>query len=229
MRPRQIFAKARREKRKNLLESEARSVLENYKIPIPKWKVVKSAKEAGEFAEKIGYPVSLKIVSKDIVHKTDVGGVFVFLDNKKSVEDSFNQIMKNVKNHAPKAKIEGVIESRMIDQSHPVIVGGTKDSIFGPTIMFGHGDVFVELLDDVSFRVLPIDKKEAEEMMKETKIYQILKGYRGHPVDHNAVVDILLKTAKLLEQNPEIKELDMNPIFVLKKGAYAVDARIILE
>jgi len=229
MKIKQIFAKARKEKRKNLLEPEARMVLEHYKIPLPKWKVVKSAKEANEFAEKIGYPVSLKIVSKDIVHKSDVGGVFVFLDNKKSVEDSFNQIMKNVKKHASKAKIEGVICSKMIEQSHPVIVGGLKDSVFGSTIMFGHGDVFVELLDDVSFRVLPIDRKEAEEMMKETKVYHILKGYRGHPVDHNAVVDILMKTAKLLEQNPEIKELDMNPIFVLRKGAYAVDARIILE
>jgi acetyl-CoA synthetase (ADP-forming) len=229
MNPKQIFAKVRREKRKNLLEPEARMVLEHYKIPIPKWKVVKSAKEAVEFSEKIGYPVSLKIVSKDIIHKTDVGGVFLFLDNKKSVEDSFNQIKKNVKKHAPKAKIEGVIESKMIEQSHPVIVGGIKDSIFGSTIMVGHGDIFVELLDDVSFRVLPIDRKDAEEMMKETKVYQILKGYRGHPVDHNAVLDIMMKTAKMLEKNPEIKELDMNPIFVLKKGAYAVDARIILE
>lgn len=229
MNPKQIFAKVRREKRKNLLEPEARMVLEHYKIPIPKWKVVRSSKEAAEFSEKIGYPVSLKIVSKDILHKTDVGGVFLFLDNKKSVEDSFNQIMKNVKKHAPKAKIEGAIESKMIEQSHPVIVGGIKDAIFGSTIMFGHGDVFVELLDDVSFRVLPIDKIEAEEMMKETKIYQILKGYRGHPVDHNAVLDIMMKTAKMLEKNPEIKELDMNPVFVLKKGAYAVDARIILE
>ncbi len=229
MNPKQIFAKARREKRKNLLEPEARLVLEHYKIPLPKWKVVRSSKEAGEFAEKIGYPVSLKIVSKDIVHKTDVGGVFVFLDNRKSVEDAFVHIMKNVKKHAPKAKIEGVIESQMIDQSHPVIVGGLKDSVFGTTIMFGHGDIYVRLLDDVAFRVLPIDRKEAEEMMKETKVYQILKGYRGHPVDHNAVVEILMKTAKLLEQNSEIKELDMNPIFVLRKGAYAVDARIILE
>lgn len=229
MNPKLVFAKARREKRKNLLEPEARTVLEHYKIPMPKWKLVKGAKEAGEFAEKIGYPVSLKIVSKDIQHKTDVGGVFVFLDNKKSVEDSFIQLMKNIKKHAPRAKIEGAIESKMIEQSHPVIVGGIKDSIFGSTLMFGHGDVFVELMEDVSFRVLPIEKKDAEEMMKETKIYQILKGYRGHPVDHNSVIDIMMKTAKLLEQNQEIKELDMNPIFVLRKGAYAVDARIILE
>jgi acyl-CoA synthetase (NDP forming) len=229
MNPKQIFAKVRREKRRNLLEPEAWMVLEHYKIPLPKWKMVKSAKEAVEFSEKIGYPVSLKIVSKDIIHKSDVGGVFVFLDNNKSVEDSYNQIMKNVKKHAPRAKIEGVIEAQMIEQINPVIVGGLKDSIFGSTIMFGHGDVYVELLDDVSFRVLPIDRKEAEEMMKETKVYHILKGYRGHPVDHNAVIDIMMKTMKLLEQNPEIKELDMNPIFVLKKGAYAVDARIILE
>lgn len=230
MNPKQIFAKARREKRKNLLEPEARTVLEHYKIPVPKWKVVRTAKEASDFSEKIGYPVSLKIVSKDIQHKTDVGGVFVFVDSKKAVEDSFSQIMKNVRKHAPRAKIQGVIESKMVEQSHPVIVGGIKDQIFGSTLMFGHGDIYVELLDDVSFRVLPIDRKEAEEMMKETKVYQILKGgYRGHPVDHNAVVEILMKTAKLLEQNPEVKELDMNPIFVLKKGAYAVDVRIILE
>lgn len=229
MNPKQIFAKVRREKRKNLLEPEARMVLEHYRIPMPKWKVVRNAKEAGEFADKIGYPVALKIVSKDILHKSDVGGVAVFLDNRKSIEDSFVQIMKKVKKNAHKAKIEGIIISKMIEQSHPVIVGGIKDPVFGSTLMFGHGDIYVQLMEDVSFRVLPIDRKEAEGMMKETKVYEILKGYRGHPVDHNAVVDILMKTAKLLEQNQEIKELDMNPIFVLKKGAYAVDARIILE
>jgi acyl-CoA synthetase (NDP forming) len=229
MNPKKIFAKVRKEKRKNLLEPEARLVLEHYKIPFAKWSVAKTAKQAGDFSEKIGYPIAAKIVSKDIVHKTDVGGVFIFLDNRKSVEDAFVKIMKNVKKHVPKAKIEGVIISKMIENRDPIIVGGIKDSVFGSTIMFGQGELFVELHEDVAFRVLPIDSKEAEEMMQETKVYHILKGYRGHIADCKAVLDIIMKTAKVLEQNPEIKELDMNPIYVYKKGAYAIDARIILE
>ncbi|MEM5801850.1 MAG: acetate--CoA ligase family protein [Candidatus Aenigmatarchaeota archaeon] len=227
--PKRIFKKVLKDKRKNLLEHEAYQVLNFYKIATPKWFLAKSKQEAVNFAEKIGYPVVLKIVSKDIIHKSDVGGVFIDLLNKEAVAKAYDQIMKNVKENAPKAKIEGIIVYEMVQKGKEVIVGGLKDAQFGQIIMFGSGGVLVELLEDVSFRVLPITKKDAEEMFYETKVSRVLKGYRGKLLDVKAVINLILKTAKLLEDNPEIKELDINPVMVLEKGAYPVDARIILE
>jgi acetyl-CoA synthetase (ADP-forming) len=228
--PKKIFKKVLKEGRKNLMEHEARLVLEYYKIKFAKWALARNSKEALKFSEKIGYPVVLKIVSPDIPgRKSDIGGVFVNLLNPQSVEQAFNQIIKNVKKRRPKAKIEGILISKMVPSGKEIIVGGVKDPQFGQTIMFGAGGVLVELLEDVSFRIVPIKRKDAEEMIEETKVFHILKGYRGKPLDVNAVIDILLKTSKLLEENQNIKEMDMNPIMVFENGAMAVDARIILE
>ena len=224
-----IFQKVKKEKRKNLLEFEAREILEQYKIPIAKWMLTKKAADAIAFSKKAGYPVVLKIVSGDIIHKTDVGGVFLNLNSEKEVEQAFNQILKNVKKRAPRARIDGILVQKMIPEGQQIIVGGKKDPQFGQVLMFGGGGVLVELLEDVAFRVVPVSKKDAEEMMQETKVYQVLKGFRGKRYDVNSVLNILLKTSKLLEQNPEIAELDLNPVIVLPKNAFVVDARIVVD
>jgi acetyl-CoA synthetase (ADP-forming) len=224
-----ILKKIGKEKRNFLLENEAREVLEEYNIPFAKWAFVKSPSQAIELAKKIGFPVVLKVVSKDILHKSEVGGVMVNLKSSDEVGKAFEQIMKNVKKHKPKAKIEGMLISKMVEEGKQVIVGGIKDPQFGHVIMFGAGGIYTELAKDKSLRIVPITKKDAEEMIAETKIYEILKGYRGEKCDINALIKILLNTSKFLEENKEVKELDINPIIVHSKGAIAVDARIIVE
>jgi len=192
--------------------------------------LAKNEVEAVKFAEKIGYPVVLKIVSPDILHKSDVGGVIVNLKDAKEVRNAYKQILQNVKKHKAKAKITGILVQEMAPPSTEVIVGAIKDSQFGPSIMFGLGGIFVEVLKDVTFRVAPITEDEAREMITEVKAYPLLKGYRNQPpVDIDAIVKILLNTSKLVMEHQEIKELDLNPIMVYEKGAKTVDARIILE
>ncbi len=228
MKPSHIFKKVKKDKRKNLFESEAREVLEYYKIPVAKWALAKKVTDALVFSKKIGFPVALKVVSRDITHKTDAGGVFLNINSEKEVEQAFNQIIKNVKKHKPKARIDGILVQKMV-RGQEVIVGGKKDPQFGQALMFGGGGILVELLEDISFKVVPVNKKDAEEMMQETKVYKILKGFRGKKYDVNSVLNILLKTSKILEQNPEISELDINPVIVMKKNAFAVDARIAVD
>lgn len=230
MNPKEIFNKIKKSRRNNLTELESREVLEYYKIPTVKGQMIKSLEEAKEFVEKNGYPVVLKVVSQQIIHKTDVGGVVLNIRSETELYQAYNQIIKNVEKKVPKAKIDGFFIQEMLQNDREVIVGGKKDQTFGQTIAFGLGGVFVEVLGDVSFRVVPITRQDAIEMLKEIKALKILKGYRGKPpVDFEALVDILLKTSKMLEENPEIKELDINPIFALPDRAVAGDARIIVE
>lgn len=226
----QILQKARIEGRNNLLEPEAKTICIEYGIPVTKFKVAKNDKEAVQFAEEIGYPVVLKIVSPDIIHKFDVGGVILDLKSPEEVEDANKRILENVKKRKPNASIVGVLVQEMAPHSTEVIVGSTKDPQFGPALMFGLGGIFVEVLKDVTFRIAPITELDAREMITEVKAYPILKGYRGQPpADLEAIVQILLNTSRLVTDYPEIKELDLNPIMVYEKGAKTVDARIILE
>ncbi|MGB9714344.1 MAG: acetate--CoA ligase family protein [Candidatus Bathyarchaeales archaeon] len=225
-----IFNEARKAGRNYLLETEAKNVCVEYGIPVTKFKLAKSDAEAVKFAEEIGYPVVLKIVSPDIIHKSDVGGVIVNLKDAKDVRGAYKQILENVKKHKADARIEGILVQEMAPASTEVIVGAVKDPQFGPAIMFGIGGIFVEVLKDVTFRIAPITEEEAREMITEVKAYPLLKGYRNlPPADINTIVDILLKTSRLVTEHQEIKELDLNPIMVYEKGAKTVDARIILE
>jgi acetyl-CoA synthetase (ADP-forming) len=201
-----------------------------YGIPITNFELAKNESDALKFAETIGFPVVLKIVSPDIIHKSDVGGVVVGIKNTEEVKDAYGKILENAKKHAPKAKIEGIMVQEMAPSGTEVIVGCTKDPQFGPAIMFGLGGIFVEVLKDVTFRIAPITEDEAAEMISEVKAYPLLKGYRSTPpADLKAIVKILLSTSKLVMDHMEIKELDLNPIIVYEKGAKTVDARIILE
>jgi len=226
----QIFEEARKEGRKYLLEPDAKAVCMEYGIPVTKFRVAKNIEEAVRFAEETGYPVVLKIVSPDIIHKFDVGGVILNLKSSEEVKDTYKGMLMNVKKHKPDAKIMGILVQEMIPPSTEIIVGATKDPQFGPALMFGLGGIFVEVLKDVSFRIAPITRSDAQEMITEVKGYPILRGYRGQPpADINAIVEILLNTSRLVMDHPEIRELDLNPILVYEKGAKTVDARIILE
>jgi acyl-CoA synthetase (NDP forming) len=224
------FSEAVKDGRKNLLETEAKAVCLDYGIPVTTFELAKSEEEAVKSAEKLGYPVVLKIVSPDIIHKSDIGGVIVNLKNAEEIHVAYRQILNNIKKHNDAAKVVGILVQEMAPASTEVIVGSTKDPQFGPAIMFGLGGVFVEVLKDVTFRIAPITEEEAREMIEAVKAYPLLKGYRGSlPVDIDAIVRILLATSRLVTEHQEIKELDLNPIIVYKKGAKTVDARIILE
>jgi acetyl-CoA synthetase (ADP-forming) len=225
-----VFNEARKEGRKYLLEPEAKTICREYGIPVTNFKVAKNEMEAVQFAEEIGFPLVLKIVSPDIIHKFDVGGVILNLNSETEVRTAYNGILENVKKHKPNARIAGVFVQEMAPQSTEVIVGATKDPQFGPALMFGLGGIFVEVLKDVTFRIAPISESDAREMITELKAYPILKGYRGQPpADVESIVNILLNTSRLVMEHQEIKELDLNPIMVYEKGAKTVDARIILE
>jgi len=225
-----IFNQARSENRKFLLETEAKTVCSHYGIPVTKFMLTKKADEAANFAEKIGYPVVMKIVSPDVIHKFDVGGVVLNLKTGKEVEGAFKKIVENVKKHKPDARIVGVTVQEMAPASTEVIVGAIKDPQFGQTLMFGLGGIFVEILKDVTFRIAPVTEEEAKEMITEVKAYPLLQGYRGTPpADVSAIIGILLATSKLMMSHEDIKELDLNPVMVYEKGAKTVDARIILE
>lgn len=222
-----IFNKAKKEGRKILTIDESFEVLKEYKIPVADYAVVKSKSDAVEAAKQLGYPVVLKAISKKVSHKTDVGAIFLSLYSEKAVQDAFDEISKNVKK--AKAKLDSVLVQKMITGGQEVMIGGKKDPQFGQTIAFGLGGIFVELLEDVAFRIVPIKKEDAEKMMKEIKGYKILSGFRGKKYDTGAIVDALMKISKMLDENQNIAELDLNPIIALPKGTIAVDARIILE
>ena len=225
-----IIEKAKKEGRKILLETEAKTICTEYGIPTTKFSLAKNEKDAVIQANQIGYPIVLKIVSPDIIHKSDAGGVKVNLKNAAEVEAGYERIIENVKKYKIDAKIIGVLVQEMAPQSTEVIVGAIKDTQFGQTIMIGLGGIFVELLKDVNFKVAPIAAEEAKEMITQLKTYPLLNGYRNTPpADIEALVDILCNTSRLIMDNPDIKELDLNPIMAYPKGAKTVDARIILE
>jgi len=225
-----IINQAKKENRTALLENEAKTICAEYGIPVNKFQLAKNEKEAAAYADQIGYPIVLKIVSPDIIHKSDAGGVMLNLKTPQEVVSAFKKIIENATKYKPDAEIVGVLVQEMAPQSTEVIVGAVKDPQFGQTIMFGLGGIFVELLKDVNFRVAPITAEDAKEMITQLKAYPLLNGYRNTPpADINALVAILCSTSHLIMNHPEIKELDLNPVMAYPKGAKTVDARIILE
>jgi len=226
----EILAKAGKEKRSLLTEIESKELLKAARIPVVETRLAASKKEAIELAAKLGFPVVMKIVSPDVVHKSDAGGVRLSIQNATQAGRAYTEILANIKKHYPRAKIVGVTVQKMAKQGIEVIIGMTKDAQFGPVIMFGLGGILVEVLKDVSFRIVPMTKRDASEMITEIKGYPILKGYRGQdPADIPYLEDLIVKVSEFVDKNPEIKELDLNPVFAYKDGALAVDARIILE
>ncbi len=213
---------------KILTEHETKKLLARYGIPVTKEQIATSVNEALAITLQIGTPVAMKISSPDIAHKSDVGGVVLNV-KKEKVPTTYNKIMAQIKKSVPDARIEGILVQQMAPPGHEIIVGLKKDAQFGHAVMFGLGGIFVEIYKDVSFRVVPIDKSDALEMISEVKGYPILKGIRGRkPANIEAIAQTLVSVSKMAEKE-NIIELDINPLIVNESGAIAVDARAMVE
>jgi len=227
---REIISSALREGRKKLLEHESMALLEAYGIPVAPFKFILDESEA-KLAEDIGYPLVVKVVSPDIVHKSDVGGVVLGVSSWREVEEAIAKIKASVREREPGARLSGFLLQKMMPKGGvEVIVGGLRDPVFDGVVMFGLGGVFVEVFRDVSFRVTPVSKDDALEMVREIKSFRILQGYRGgRPVDLEALADIIVKVSRLLSDLREVSEMDINPVIAYPEGAFAVDARFLLN
>src|SRR5579872_1984864 len=224
-----VFEKVKEEGRKNLLEEEGQEVLRAYGFPIPKSVLAKKDKEAIQGAKKIGYPVVMKIVSPQIIHKSDAGGVKVGLKNSQEIRTAFKEIIKNAKKYNKKAMIKGVLIQEMVKGGKETIIGSKLEPGFGPVVMFGMGGIYVEVLKDVTFRIAPVTNTEAEEMISTIKTNKLLQGVRGEkPSDIQKLSECIQKISQLVTDFDEIKELDLNPVLVFEKGkgCKVVDVRI---
>jgi len=210
-----------------LLESEAKRILVDHAIPTTKYKEAADVEDAVRSAEHIGYPVALKALSSKVVHKSDVGGVILDLLDAEQVRQAFGKIMARVKPIDSEAR---VIVQEMVGPGVEVIVGATTDPHFGPILLVGIGGVFTELLEDVAFGLIPVDQDHAWRMLRSLRGYRIFEGYRGQEsLNLTALIDIMLKVSRLVEENPEIVGLDLNPVIIDEHSAIAVDARIVVH
>jgi acyl-CoA synthetase (NDP forming) len=213
-----------------VLEPEAVQLLEKYGIAYPAHGFAREAEGATAIAEEIGFPVVLKIVSPDVVHKSDAGGVLVGPEDSASVREGFEALVGRVTNAVRGAHIEGVLVCKRAPRGLEVIVGALEDESFGPAVMLGLGGIFAEVLSDVAFRVAPLDRRDAEEMIREIQGHTLLSGARGRaPLDVEALVELLLSVSRMLMERREIRELDLNPVRVYEHGLLALDARIIVR
>lgn len=219
------------ENRDVLNEAEAKTFLEYYNLPVVKTKVAQNEDEAASLASQIGYPVVLKILSPQIIHKTDAGGVVLDLNNETEVRNAFNSIVKAAKEHDPNAEILGVTVQQMVKkQGYEVIIGAKADPLFGPVILFGMGGVGVELFKDFAIGIPPLNQTLVRRLMEETKVYQLLKGYRNVPPANIPLLEeILVRFSQMLVDYPQLKEVDINPLFINDKEAIALDARIVID
>ncbi len=217
-------------KRNILLEPEAKNALCAYGCTVTKEKVARSADEAAAVAAEMGFPVVAKVVSAGIIHKTDAQCVQTNLDTRERVEKAYQAIMANARAYDGNARVEGILVQEMVRGGEEVIIGLTTDPTFGKVIMFGLGGIWVEVLKDVSFRVVPLSKADARDMVEEIKGYPLLTGIRGRPAkDIDALYDLLVRVSRLAQENEEIREMDLNPVFVKEKGAVIADARVIID
>ncbi len=224
-----ILSDVKRQGRSNLLEDEGYEVLKAYGFPVPKSILVNNENDAINASNNIGYPVVMKISSKDVIHKSDSGGVKIGLKNDIEVKDTFKLILSNVKTYHPHADIKGILVQEMIIHSRETILGAKQDKLFGPLLLFGLGGIYVEILKDVIFRLAPISESEARNMVESIKAIGLLRGARGEkPSDISSIVDCLLRLSQLVVDFPEIEEFDINPLLVLEdgKGSRVVDVRI---
>jgi acetate---CoA ligase (ADP-forming) subunit beta len=225
-----VTQRAKKDGRTVLTEIESKQVLAAAGIPVAEALLATTAEDAAKAAKKAGFPVVIKIVSPDITHKSDVGGVRVGLESKKGVISAFEEMLDAVREVQPDARIEGVAVQHMAPAGTEVIIGMSKDPQFGPVLMFGLGGVLVEVLKDVAFRIVPLEPRDAHQMVREIKGYPVLEGSRGRDAaDIAALESLILKLSEFVEANPQIEELDLNPVFAYPDGAIAVDARIVVS
>ena len=209
-----------------LTEFESKELFQEIGIPVPAQKLTISKEETISAANEIGYPVVLKLMAEDVVHKSDTGAVKLNIKSKEDVGQAYDDLMKIEAKSEKKISVQKKADEPITE----LIIGMTTDPQFGPALMFGIGGILVELLEDVSFRIAPITEFDAKEMIHEIKGFPILDGYRGKPkADIDAIVDTLMKISELVIKNEEIHEMDLNPVFIYKKGIICVDARIILK
>jgi acyl-CoA synthetase (NDP forming) len=226
----EILLKARKEGRRVLLETEAETICRYHGIPLPESCLSTTAEEARRHAEELGFPVVLKVISPDIVHKTEAGGVLIGLRKSDEVTKGFRKIVANAKKYKSDANVLGILVQRMAPAGIEVIVGAFRDVQFGTAVLFGIGGVFVEIFKDVIFSLAPLGNLEASRMVRSIKAYPLLKGYRNmQAADEGAIVDILLKTSEMMATHPEIDQIDLNPVIAVELGATAVDVRILLR
>lgn len=211
---------------------ESRTILSDYGIPMANADVATSSEAALSIANRIGYPIVLKVLSSEIVHKTEADTIRLDIRTESELRSGYDDIIREAKQHRPEATIDGVLVQEMVQGGTEVIVGVSRDPLFGLTIMFGIGGILVEILRDVSLRVLPITSDDAEDMIQEIKGYKVLQGYRGRPkADIAAITDVLLKISRLSgDFKGSLVEIDINPLIVLSEGngAKAVDIRLVL-
>ncbi|MBW2105476.1 MAG: acetate--CoA ligase family protein [Deltaproteobacteria bacterium] len=208
-----LFKKVREAKRHNLLETESRDLLKEYHISLPEAELANNLDKAVEAGNRLGYPLAMKVVSPEIIHKSDAGGIKLGLNNQEDIKTAFNEIITNAEKVVKKEKILGTLISPMAKKGQECIIGMIRDAQFGPVIMFGLGGIFVEVLKDVSFRVAPLAAEDIDEMVEEIKGYKILTGIRGEkPKDIAAIKNILVRLSEIVIDNPEIKEIDLNPV-----------------
>ena len=224
-----VIDRAKTEGRKVLTEVEAKDLLKQAGVNVVETKLAASKEEAVSISKQLGYPVALKIASADVVHKSDAGGVKLGLTTAAQVGKAYSDIMKSIKTQYPDAKIQGVSVQKMAQPGIEVIIGVSRDAQFGSVMMFGLGGILVEILKDVSFRIMPLERRDARDMIKEIKGYPALAGYRGQePTDLAKLEEMILKVSAFVEKHPEVEQIDLNPVFAYSDGAIAVDARIIL-
>jgi acyl-CoA synthetase (NDP forming) len=225
-----IIDRAKSAGRTVLTEVESKQILEEAGIPTARAQLAAGRDQAIAAAKQLGFPVVLKVVSPEISHKSDVGGVKLNLGSEEEVGAAFDEIVAAARKAEPEAKIEGVSVQKMAPPGVEVIMGMTKDAQFGPVLMFGLGGVFVEVLKDVAFRIVPLEPRDARQMIREIQGFPVLQGFRRQPpADLAALESMLLRLSAFVEEHPEIAELDLNPVFAYKDGALAVDARIVLS
>jgi len=227
-----IIENAKSEGRHFLFSNEGQEVMKAVGVRMPKSFVAKDIKTAVKHAEKIGYPVVMKVVSRDILHKSDVGGVALDLENKREVVEAYESIINHCKAHVPHAYIEGVEVTEMVREGVETIVGARVDHSFGPIVMFGLGGVYVEVMKDVSFRAFPLSRAEAMSMVSEIKSYPLLLGVRGEErKDIDSVIEAILKVGTIIDKCPLISDIEINPLTVYDQGegVRAVDVRIMLS
>ncbi|MGM0468657.1 MAG: acetate--CoA ligase family protein [Promethearchaeati archaeon] len=209
-----------------LTEFESKELLKEIGIPIPEQKLTKEKDETIQAAENIGYPVVMKLMAEEIVHKSDTGAVKLNLNNKEEVEKAYDELMNIPSKTEKQISVQGMAKEPIAE----LIIGMTTDPQFGPALMFGIGGILVELLEDVSFRIAPITDYDAKEMIHEIKGFPLLDGFRGRPkADIDAIVDTLMKISNVVMENEDIYEMDLNPVFIYEDGLVCVDARIILK
>ncbi len=216
--------------KRNLMEPEAFALLGQFGLPIVPHATAASADEAAAAADRLGYPVALKVVSPDILHKTDVGGVALGLADAAAVRRAFADVQAKARAANPRADLRGALVAKMADPAPEVIIGMTRDAQFGPALMFGLGGIFVEVYKDVAFRLPPLTEADARDMVHEIKGLPLLTGFRGRPAcDIQAIVRCLLAVSRLVEARPDLEELDLNPILAYPDGCVVVDAKVVLR